>query len=116
VTVLLIVNVVLVLVATGYAAFALFRPAALTAAIGPQTPAGRFSTSMYSIRGVPLGVVTAVVVLTSFADPSATRWWLLVAGLVQVGDVILATRHRMTGMAVGAGVAAVVHLMTVAVL
>ena len=113
-TILLLVNLVLVLVATGYAVFAWARPGVLTSGLGAETPPSSFYARMYAFRGVPLGVATAVIILVNLGTPEATRWWLVVSGLVQVGDAALAMRHRMRGMAIGAAVAAVVHLVSAA--
>jgi hypothetical protein len=113
-TILLLVNLLLVVVSTGYAVFASFRPGVLTSGLGAETPPSKFYAQMYAIRGVPLGIATAVIILVNLATPGVTRWWLVVSGLVQLGDAALAIRHRMRGMTIGAGIAGVVHLVSAA--
>lgn len=109
---LLLLNALLVLVATVIVILALARATAMTASLGEETTLSRFYVGMYAARGLPIGVVTITMILTNLGAPSELRWWLAVAGAIQLVDVVLGARHRLWGMVIGAGVAAIVHLLT----
>lgn len=113
-TLLLWINVLLTLVALVFVAICVIRTDVLTAGVGPSTPLARFYIWMYAARGLPVSVVTIAVVLHHLSTPADLRWWLVLAGVVQLFDVAIGSRYRLWGMAAGAGAAAVVHLVTAA--
>lgn len=108
--VLLAVNA---LVALGGAAASLAgvrRPGLILPAGQAVTVGAEVYVRAYAARAVPLGAVTALVLLLG---PAAAQWPLLtVAGLAQAGDLAIGLRQRNTGMAIGSAVGAVLHLAT----
>ncbi|MEY9872624.1 hypothetical protein ABH931_002101 [Streptacidiphilus sp. MAP12-33] len=109
-SVLLGANVLAALVSTGSAVAGMLRPG-LALTTGEAITGGvRFYASAYAIRAVPLGLLTAALVVAG--DTPALVPVLAVAGLVQLGDSALGARRRNPGMAYGAGAFAALHLAT----
>lgn len=76
----------------------------------PVTTGVSFYARAYALRALPLSLV-ALVVLTQ------QRWsalvpLLVVLGLAQAGDSALGMWRRNTGMAIGAGTGAAIHLLS----
>lgn len=105
---LLVANALGALVSAGSSVAAVARPGLVLPADEPVTGGTHMYARAYAVRAVPLGFATA---LALWATDPATAWPMLtVAGLAQVGDSAIGARHRNTGMAVGGGVLAVLHL------
>ena len=104
---LALINTIMGAGAAGFAVAAVIRPRLLA----PSDSANRddrFYPSMYAARSIPLGLmVTAVVWL----EPGPlTPLVLIVAALAQLADTAIGLSHRLTGMAVGAAIAAACHI------
>ncbi|MQY09860.1 hypothetical protein [Actinomadura macrotermitis] len=72
----------------------------------------RFYAGAYAVRALPLGAATAFVLI--WGPSAAVAPLLLVSGLAQIGDSALGIMRRNPGMAAGAGLCAVLHLLTAA--
>jgi hypothetical protein len=107
--VLRVLNGLAALAAGGFAIQALVDPKQPAPFIATSSGA-EFYSEFYAARALPLTVVLLVMLV------AATRGWLVpvlvVAGLVQVCDVIIGISWSQGGIAVGAGIAAVIHLFT----
>jgi hypothetical protein len=113
VTLLLVLNATLAVTGAGFGAVAVLRPHALVATLrsAPIDAATRYYAQMYGSRAIPLGAATAVAcVAAARSDDVPLLPWLVVAGAAQLGDVLIGLRHRVTGMVVGASIAAIAHL------
>ncbi|WP_189335181.1 hypothetical protein [Actinoplanes ianthinogenes] len=64
----------------------------------------------YTARALPLSVVA--LVLLARQEWTVLAPFLIVLGLAQVGDSVLGAQRRNVGQAVGAGVGAVIHLVS----
>ena len=64
---------------------------------------------MYAARGIPLGLLVAVVVWLDPARP-LTLLVLVAAAVTQLGDVAIGVVHRVPGMVVFPLVVALLHL------
>ncbi|MFG2692419.1 hypothetical protein [Kitasatospora sp. NPDC048407] len=107
---LLVANAVAALLSAGSSVAGAIRPGLVLAANEPITAGTRLYAGAYTVRAVPLGLVTALVLA---AGSRAAAWpMLVVAGLAQVGDTAIGARQRNVGMTIGAGAAAVLHLTT----
>ncbi|MFF1610676.1 hypothetical protein ACFVYA_23085 [Amycolatopsis sp. NPDC058278] len=102
-------NGIVSLVSTGFAIVAAVRPSALS---HEKTPTGgeRFYAWMYSVRGVPLGLLGCAVPFVASGPVSALV--LITAAVVQAGDAVIGARRREIRMTVGPAVAGVVHVIT----
>jgi hypothetical protein len=103
----LIVNALGALIAGGFAVAALVDPAAILP--GVTASAGlRLYAAAYAARQLPL----TAVLLGLLARPArrALVPVLVLAGLVQAGDVVIGVASQRVGMIVGGGLLAVVHL------
>lgn len=112
-TVLLVLNAALALGSSCFGLLALARPAAL-AGTGEGSASTTFYARMYASRAVPLGVAVAAVVLTTLARPEVAIPWLVLAGTVQALDALIGLGRHSLGMVIGPSAAAVVHLLTAA--
>lgn len=107
-TALVAANVLAALISAGSGLAGALRPGIALAPGEPVTAGTDLYARAYAARAVPLGLATALVLP---ADVRAAAWpMLVVAGLAQVGDSTIGWRRRNTGMALGAGVFAVLHL------
>lgn len=71
----------------------------------------------YVVRSVPIGLaVGAVLLVPALRTRPAMLVTLAVAGLAQVGDIAIGAAHGIAGMAIGATVGAVIHLVSAAVI
>jgi hypothetical protein len=105
---LVLVNAAVALVSGGFAVVGLVRPTALAPAGGAITPAATMYSWFYAVRAIPLSAITLAVL---FGDIRAAAVpVLLVAGLAQVGDLVVGMRQRNPGMTTGSTVGALVHL------
>ncbi|MEW9534420.1 hypothetical protein [Microbispora sp. NPDC049125] len=108
-TVLLVLNVLAALGAAGSSVAGVVKPG-LGLRPDEETTAGvHFYTRAYAARALPLGVVTALVLV--WGPSVAVVPLLVVSGLAQVGDSVLGIMRRNLGMALGAGAFAVIHLL-----
>lgn len=96
------------LISAGFAIVALYRPTLLSQSIGGSTD-DRFFVFMYAARSIPFGILTGVLPLLLRGLPTAIL--LFAAALVQVIDIAIAIARKRGGMAAGASVAAVVHVL-----
>ena len=105
---LAVLNSLLGVVSAAFGAVAVIRPQTL-APPGHGGKGGRFYPAMYAARGIPLGVLVAVVV---WLDPaqSSTVLVLATAAAAQFGDVLIGVVHRVPGMVAIPLAAAVLHL------
>ena len=124
-------NVANSLMALGSAAFgvlALIRPEALNGPRGEgealgecggsdvraDVEAARLYAAMYAGRAIPLGLAVSAVAWAA-PDERATALLLGVAVAAQIADVVAAVANRLTGMAVGAASAALLHAAALAI-
>jgi len=89
---------------------AVLRPALGLPSGEPVTAGVSFYARAYAVRALPLSVLALHVLLTG--STAGLTGLLIVLGLIQVGDSALGIQQRNPGMAIGAGVAAAVHLST----
>jgi hypothetical protein len=106
---LAVLNSLLGVVSTGFGAVAVIRPQTLAPLLGHGGKGGRFYPAMYAARGIPFGVLVAVVV---WLDPtqSSTVLVLAAAAAAQLGDMLIGVVHRVPGMVAIPLAAAVLHL------
>jgi hypothetical protein len=110
---MLLLNALIALVTTFFAVVGLFRPVTLSGSA--MASAGEwFYARVYAARGIPLGLLTAIVPF--FASGGVVALILLCAAVVQAADVAIAIPKKNTGMAVGAAVAVVIHCVTAVLL
>ena len=109
---LALLNSALGIVCAGFGVGAVIRPQAL-APSGYGGREGRFYPAMYAARGVPLGLLVAVVVWPEPARP-LTLLVLVAAAVAQLGDVAIGVVHRVPGMVAFPLVVALLHLGTAA--
>ncbi|GAA4587863.1 hypothetical protein GCM10023194_38030 [Planotetraspora phitsanulokensis] len=76
----------------------------------PITAGVDFYARAYAVRAVPLSAVALVMLAAGGSAGLAAL--LTVLGLAQVGDSVLGVMRRHLGMSVGAGVCALVHLVS----
>ncbi|MFE0460434.1 hypothetical protein ACFW1A_14425 [Kitasatospora sp. NPDC058965] len=106
---LLAANLVAALVSAGSSIAGVLRPALALPAGEPVTTGTDLYARAYAARAVPLGLATALLLLTGASH--AVAWPMLaVAGLAQAGDSAIGARYRNRGMTLGAGAFAVLHL------
>jgi len=107
-----VLNGIVSLVSTGFAIVAAVRPSALS---HEKTPTGgeRFYAWMYSVRGVPLGLLVCAVPFVASGPVSALV--LITAAVVQAGDAVIGARRREIRMTVGPALAGAVHVITAVV-
>jgi len=109
-TFVLYLNLIIALGSSAFGMIALYRPKMLVA--GADGGAGeRFFVLMYAARTVPFGC------LAGFLPLFASGWTIAVllgaAALIQVADIVIALRRRTVGMAIGATIAASVHVAAI---
>ena len=106
---LALLNSALGIVSAGFGVVAVIRPQAL-APSGYGGREERFYPAMYAARGIPLGLLVAVVI---WLDPaqSSTVLVLATAAAAQFGDVLIGVVHRVPGMVAIPLAAAVLHLV-----
>ena len=109
---LALLNSALGIVCAGFGVGAVIRPQAL-APSGYGGREGRFYPAMYAARGIPLGLLVAVVVWLDPARP-LTLFVLVAAAVAQLGDVAIGVVHRVPGMVAFPLVVALLHLVTAA--
>ncbi|PRY44474.1 hypothetical protein [Umezawaea tangerina] len=107
--VLLVLNALVATAGTGFAVAAAVRPESLSYSDAP-TAGERFYAWMYTARGVPLGVLTAVVPFV--ATGTAAVLCLVAAAVAQAADAGIGLSRGERRMVVGAGVATLVHVVT----
>ncbi|MFJ9846784.1 hypothetical protein ACIRYZ_41410 [Kitasatospora sp. NPDC101155] len=107
--VLLVANAVAALISAGSSVAGVLRPGLALPAGEPVNAGTDLYARAYAVRAVPLGLATALLLLTG--APHGAAWpMLLVAGLAQAGDSAIGARYRNRGMTFGAGAFAVLHL------
>jgi len=109
-------NTVVAAASGAFGILALVRPGALMGWVVEVGPSSTHFAAMYAVRAVPLALaVIAVAWRARPGTPGALMLVLAVAGAVQLGDVVVAVAESTPG-AVGACVAAIVHLGSLALL
>jgi hypothetical protein len=108
-TVLVVANMALALLSGVSSVIAVVRPGVVLAGT-PITAGLNFYARAYAVRAVPLSLVAVAILPT--AGRAGVVPMLLVLGAAQAGDSVLGIRLRNKGMAIGAGVGAVVHLLS----
>ena len=108
---LALLNSALGIVCAGVGVGAVIRPQAL-APSGYGGREGRFYPAMYAARGIPLGLLVAVVVWLDPARP-LTLLVLAVSAAAQLGDTAIGVTYRLPGMVVFPLAVALVHLVSV---
>jgi hypothetical protein len=107
-TVIVVANAFVALL-SGVSALAGARWPGLGLAKGEAVTAGvAFYARAYTVRAFPLSVLALVELARQ--DWAVVGPLLIVRGAAQVGDSVLGVRQRNAGMAIGAGVGAVIHL------
>ncbi|MGC5246725.1 hypothetical protein ACPXB3_07340 [Gordonia sp. DT219] len=103
-------NVLAALASAGFAMVALTAPARLTG--GEVTASVRYYSQMFAARSLP---IAAAVVVAMAVNPNtaAVIVILAVAGVSQVGDVVIGIATKTAGMVAGAGICALIHLVSV---
>ena len=96
---LALLNSSLGIVSAVFGVVTVIRPQALAPA-GHGGREGRFYPAMYAARGIPLGLLVAVVVLA-------------VSAAAQLGDTAIGVTYRLPGMVVFPLAVALVHLVSV---
>ncbi|MBF6172079.1 hypothetical protein [Nocardia blacklockiae] len=108
---LTLLNAATALLTGGAAVLGLTRPALLAPAGTVVSPGVAMYARMYAARALPLSAVTLAVLVGDVHD--AVVPVLLIAGLAQVGDMIVAALQRNPGMLAGSTLSAVVPLGSV---
>ncbi|GIG64242.1 hypothetical protein [Phytomonospora endophytica] len=113
--VLVAVNLIAALLATGSAVLALVDPAILGApAVDSWLELYAYA---YAARAVPVGfAVGAVLLVAGLRTRPAVLVALTVAGVAQVGDLAIGAVQGIPGMMAGSAIGAVIHLASVAVI
>src|SRR5690348_14492550 len=105
-----VANMALALLSGVSSVIAVVRPGVALAAGAPITAGINFYARAYAVRAVPLSLVALAILPT--AGRAGLVPMLLVLGAAQAGDSVLGIRLRNKGMAIGAGVGAIVHLVS----
>jgi hypothetical protein len=108
--VVVLANMALALLSGVSSVVAVARPGVALAKGAPITAGIHFYARAYAVRAVPLSLVALAMLPT--ATRAALVPMLLVLGAAQAGDSVLGIRLRNRGMAIGAGMGAVVHLLS----
>ena len=106
---LAVLNGIVSLVSTGFAIVAAVRPSSLSHQRTPTT-GERFYAWMYSVRGVPFGLLVCVVPFVASGPVSALV--LITAAVVQAGDAAIGAHRREVRMIVAPAFAGVIHVIT----
>ncbi|MEU6085638.1 DUF4267 domain-containing protein [Streptomyces sp. NPDC047085] len=107
-TVLVVANALASLVSAGSCVAGMIRPG-LALPKGMAVNGGtRLYANAYGARAIPLAAVT--LALFALGDRSVVAPVLAIAGLAQIGDSAIGVQQRNKGMAICAGVFAVLHL------
>ncbi len=107
-TAILVLNLVVSIASAGWAVAALLRPAILSGSTNVDR-GEVFYSRMYAARAIPFGMATGV--LPFRAGGTAIAWVLFTAAAIQIVDVVIAASKKERGMAFGASVGAVVHIL-----
>jgi hypothetical protein len=105
---ILIVNGLVVLVSAASSIVAMAKPSLILPHGMAVNGGTRLYANAYGARAVPLAAVAVALVV--MGDQSAVTPVLAVAGLAQIGDCAIGVQQRNRGMAIGAGLAAALHL------
>jgi hypothetical protein len=107
--VLVALNTAVAVGGIGFAALAAARPTALSHS-DSATGGERLYAWMYAVRGIPFGLLAAVVPFAGHGP--AGMLCLLAAAVAQAGDGWIGVRRRENRQIVGSTLAAVIHLIT----
>ncbi len=100
-------NLLVALVSAAFGIVAIYRPRV----VNPEASGGadeKFFVFMYAARTIPFGLVAGILPLLFGGWAVAAA--LFAAALIQLADVAIALSRRIAGMAIGAGVATLVHI------
>lgn len=102
-----VLNTFAALTSTGFGATAVLKPSLMAPPV-ERYGSSRFYPATYAARAIPLGLAVGAAV---WSTPEAASLLLLLgaAMLAQVGDIIIATTHRLPGMLAGAAFAVLCH-------
>ncbi len=109
---LTLLNVAIALLTGGAAVLGLVRPTLLAPAGTTASPGVTMYAQAYAARALPLSAVAVAVLVGDLHDALVPV--LAIAGLAQVGDVIIGALQRNSGMLAGSATSAVIHLGSVA--
>jgi hypothetical protein len=104
---LVAVNVTSALISAAFGAVALVDPAASPGIDGGVTSTANLYAAMYGVRALP---IAAAIIWLALADRRRLVPVLLLAGVAQIGDIIIGTATATVTMALGATIAAIIHL------
>jgi hypothetical protein len=114
---LVALNAASAVISAVFGVIALVDPSANPGASDALSHDARFYAAMYGVRAVPIAAAVCWLALADrHTGPRRLIPVLALAGVVQVGDAIVGTVAHVPGMAVGATVAAVIHLGSAALL
>ena len=113
--VLLSVNSVAAVVSGAFGVLAVASPSTLTGGVGDADELTSFFVEMYAVRAVVLAGAVVATPAVAHRAPCAASPIFLTAGVLQIGDAVIAVVHRTSGTA-GALLAASVHCTTALVL
>ena len=105
---LIILNSMVSLASAIFAAVALSRPGSLSGTEGFE-PGEAFYVRMYAARSIPFEVTAGMMPFWFTSAPVA--WVLFAAALIQALDCVIAVQRRQRGMATGAAIGGIVHLV-----
>ncbi|MDX6352457.1 MAG: hypothetical protein QOF84_7247 [Streptomyces sp.] len=105
---ILAVNAACVLVSAGWCLAAMADPGLLLPAGSTPTDGAGFYAQAYAVRQLP--VSAGVLLLLGAGRRRELLPLLAVSGLAQLGDSVVGATHGNTGMAIGGGLCAAVHL------
>ena len=108
-----LLNTIAALASAGFGPAALVKPG-LIAPSGDGEAAGRFYSSMYAGRAIPLGAAVGGAIW--FLPAPSVVLLLGIAALAQIADIGIGSLWRLRGMIVGAVFAVVCHVAAIAAL
>lgn len=109
-SVIIYANLIIALVSAAFGIVAMVRPKA----VNPRadgSPEEGFFVLLYAARTISFGLLAGILPLFSSGWTIAAL--LVAAALIQLADVGIAVSRRITGMAIGAALAAIVHIACV---
>ncbi|MEC5149853.1 hypothetical protein [Cryobacterium sp. GrIS_2_6] len=109
------VNIVSAAIGGAFGVVGIIAPNLVTGHPVPHTPDLSFFTEMYGLRSVVIDAAVTAVLLRRPIDARAASSVLILAGVVQVGDAVVAAVNGTPGVAGAAGAAAI-HLGSAAFL
>ncbi|RDW61991.1 hypothetical protein BP6252_11424 [Coleophoma cylindrospora] len=106
--VIIIFNVIAAAASAVASGIALFNPSSLSGSTQVE-PGEVFYARMYAVRAIPFGIVVGV--LPFWFHGTAVATLLYTAALIQAVDVVIGLGKRDWGMAAGASVGTIIHVL-----